>query len=172
MLANGDDAQAFQAFSKATQEDPHDTTARLNMGSVLLRAGAYPKAAEQFRAILQVTPDDATAQVGLAAALRGEADAKAAGKLEEARQLLEKVLDRDPHHVSALFNLGVLYADFLKKPADAKSYFTRFLSDAPSDHPARAEAERYLSAVGGAPKPDKAPEKKPEPATPKKGGGS
>ena len=51
---------AFQAFSKATQEDPRDTTARLNMGTVLLRAGAYAKAEEQFRAILQVSPDDTT----------------------------------------------------------------------------------------------------------------
>jgi tetratricopeptide (TPR) repeat protein len=151
LLANGDDAQAFQAFTKATQEDPRDTTARLNMGTVLLRAGSYAKAAEQFRAILTVSPEDTSAQVGLAAALRGEADPKSGGaKLEEARRLLEAVLANDPHHVGALFNLGVLNADFLKRPADAKTYFARFLSDAPSDHPARAEAERYMNSVGGA----------------------
>ena len=163
LLQQGDDAQAFQAFAKASQEDPRDTTARLNMGTVLLRAGAYAKASEQFRAILNVSPDDTSAQVGLAAALRGEADPKTgAAKLEEARQLLDKVLDKDPHHVSALFNAGVLYADFLKKPADAKGYFSRFLSDAPNDHPARAEAERYLGTVSAAAnaKPD-APSPKP-----------
>jgi tetratricopeptide (TPR) repeat protein len=169
-LANGDDAAAFQAFTKATQEDPRDTTARLNMGSVLLRAGAYVKAAEQFRAILQVSPDDSAAEVGLAAALRGESDAKATTKLEEARKYLEKVLERDPHDVSALFNLGVLNADFLKKPAEAKTYFSRFLSDAPRDHGARAEAERYMTSLSAA-KSDKPapPEKK---ADPKKGGGT
>ena len=164
LLSQGDDAQAFQAFAKASQEDPRDTTARLNMGTVLLRAGAYPKASEQFRAILQVSPDDTSAQVGLAAALRGDAEPKTGGaKLEEARQLLDKVLDKDPHHVSALFNAGVLHADFLKKPADAKGYFSRFLSDAPSDHPARAEAERYLGAVSAAAgaKPDDSADKKP-----------
>ncbi len=169
LLSQGDDAAAFQAFTKATQEDTRDTTARLNMGGVLLRAGAYAKAAEQFRAILHVSPDDASAQVGLAAALRGEAEAKGP-KLEEARQLLEKVLEKDPHNVSALYNLGILYADFLKRPADAKSYFSRFLSDAPSDHPARSEAERYMNAVSAAaPKPAAKPaEKRPE----KKGGGA
>ena len=36
----------FAAFSKAAQFDPHDTTARLNMGAVLFRAGAYAKADE------------------------------------------------------------------------------------------------------------------------------
>jgi tetratricopeptide (TPR) repeat protein len=171
-LANGDDAAAFQAFTKATQEDPRDTTARLNMGGVLLRAGSYARAAEQFRAILQVSPEDPAAEVGLAAAIRGEADPKNTAKLEEARKLLEKVLDRDPHDVSALFNLGVLYADYLKKPSDAKAYFSRFLSDAPGDHPARAEAERYMSTVSAAAaksdKPDKPPDRKPE--LPKKGG--
>ena len=148
-LAAGDDAAAFAAFTKATQEDPRDTTARLNMGAVLLRAGAYPKAAEQYRAILQLSPDDASAMVGLAAAIRGEADPAHAGRLEEARALLDKALERDPHNVAALYNMGVLYTDFLKKPAEGKPYFTRFLDDAPSDHPARADAERYVNAAGG-----------------------
>ncbi len=155
-LGTGDDAAAFAAFSKAAQFDPEDTTARLNMGGVLLRAGAYAKAEDQYRAILQATPDDASAQVGLAAALRGEADAQHAKKLEEARALLERVLDRDPHDVAALYNLGVLHADFLKRPVDARPYFKRFLDDAPSGHPARAEAERHIAqanAVAPAPPP-------------------
>lgn len=148
-LSRGDDATAFLAFVKATQADPKDTTARLNMGSVLLRAGAYAKAAEQFRAILQVLPDDNDATLGLAAALKGEgAQAKdGAPKVQEARALLEKLLARSPHNVGALFNLGVLYADVLKRPADARPLFDRFLEDAPSDHPARAEATRYATSL-------------------------
>ncbi len=147
-LQNGDDALAFQSFLKAAQQDPRDTTARLNMGGVLLRAGAYPKAEEQYRAILQVAPDDIEAQIGLAAAVRGEADPKSPGaKIEEARSLLTKVLDRDPHNLAALYNLGVLYADFLKQPANATPLFQRFLADAPSDHPARADAEKYMAGA-------------------------
>jgi Flp pilus assembly protein TadD len=166
-LGAGDDAVAFAAFSKAAQLDPQDTTARLNMGAVLLRAGAYGKAGEQYRAILQVAPDDPSAQVGLAAALRGEADAQHPKKLDEARALLEKVLDRDPHNVAALFNLGVLQADFLKHPAEAKPYFQRFLDDAPSAHPSRADAERHIAQVNAAAAP--APPAAPAPA-PAKGG--
>ncbi len=118
-LANGDDAEAFAEFRKASQADPKDTTSRLNMGVVLLKAGAYPKAEEQYRQILAVNADDVEAQVGLAAALRGEADAQHPQKLEEARALLDKVLAADPHNTSAEFNLGVLLADFLKRPGDA-----------------------------------------------------
>jgi Flp pilus assembly protein TadD len=166
-LANGDDAAAFVEFRKAAEADPRDTTARLNMGNVLVRAGAYAKAEEQFRAILQIAPDDEDAMIGLAAALRGEADDKHPQKLDEAKQLLDKALALDAHNVAALFNLGVLYADFLKKPADGAAYFKRFLSDAPSDHPMRAEAERYLSAASTgaspAPKPPAAPKSGPAP---------
>jgi len=160
-LQNGDDALAFQSFLKASQEDPRDTTARLNMGGVLLHAGAYAKAEEQFRAILQVSPEDNEAQIGLAAALRGQSDAKSPAKLEEARQLLTKVLDRDPHNIGALFNLGVLYADFLKKPAEATPLFQRFLSDAPGDHPSRAEAEKFIAGAVTPVKPTTTPTGKP-----------
>jgi len=177
LLANGDDALAFQAFSKATQNDPTDTTARLNMGSVLLRAGAYPKAEEQFRAIIAVDPENADANVGLAAALRGEATStNAAGqplpdqgpKLAEVQKLLDGVLSRDQHNISALYNLGVLDADFLKKPDDARRMFKRFLSEAPNDHPSRAEAERYMSTLdsSGGGKASAAPAAPPAAATP------
>ena len=143
-LAGGDDALAFQAFSKAAQEDPRDITSRMNMGAVLLRAGSYAKAAEQYRQALAAAPDEPAAQIGLAAALRGESENKNAKMIEEARSLLDKVLERDPHNIAALFNMGVLQAESLKKPADAKTFFERFLEDAPKDHPARAEAERQL----------------------------
>jgi Flp pilus assembly protein TadD len=171
-LQNGDDAEAFAEFRKASQADPRDTTSRLNMGVVLLKAGAYGKAGEQYREILKVSPDDTEAQVGLAAALRGEADAQHPQRLEEARQLLEKVVAANAHDTAALFNLGVLYADYLKQPAKAAPLFKSFLSDAPSDHPLRAEAERYVSAAAAnapPPPPPAAPAPPPpKPAPPKK----
>ena len=84
---------------------------------------------------------------------------------EEARGILEKVIDRDPHNVAALFNMGVLLADFLKRPGDAKTYFQRVLDDAPSGHPARPEAERYVSQSSSAsPAPTPSPAPAPMPA--------
>ena len=117
------------------------------MGVVLLRAGAYTAAEEQYRELLRVSPDDADAQVGLAAALRGQADAAHPQKLDGARVLLEKVLASDPHDTAASFNLGIRLADFIKKPAEATPYFKRFLADAPSDDPLRPEAEKHVSAA-------------------------
>jgi Flp pilus assembly protein TadD len=146
-LANGDDAEAFAEFRKAAQSDPHDTTSRLNMGVVLLRAGAYAKAEERYREILRVAPDDIEAELGLAAALRGGADVQHPNKLEEAGAGLERILTADPHNANALFNLGVLYADFLKRPVDALPLLRKFLTEAPQDHPARAEAQKLVSAT-------------------------
>jgi tetratricopeptide (TPR) repeat protein len=147
-LAKGDDAAAFASFVKASQLDPKDTTARLNMGTVLLRAGVYSKAEDQFRAVLKDSRDDADAEVGLACALRGQADKDRPAKYHEAQKVLESVLAKDPHNVEAEFNLAVLLADFLKRPAEAKPLFQRFLVDAPSDHPSRAEADRQIKAMG------------------------
>jgi tetratricopeptide (TPR) repeat protein len=167
LLAAGEDAQAFQAFLKAAQHDPRDTTARENMGVVLLRAGAYAKAEDQYRAALAVAPDDEEAMVGLAAALRGQAD-KGNAKLDEAQRLLERALTRDPHNVAALYNLGVLCFEFLHRPEEGQTYMRRFLSDAPEAHPARAEATRYLAAeVAPA-----APAAPPTPAAPAAAGGA
>ena len=172
-LGGGDDAQAFQAFSKAAQEDPRDTTSRLNMGAVLLRAGAYVKAAEQYKSALAAAPDEPAARIGLAAALRGESEGgKNAKLLDEAKALLEKVIESDPHNVAANFNLGVLYADSLKKPGEAKPFFERFLDDAPKDHPSRPEAERQVAGAKSAPPPaaPAAPPPTPAPAVAPAGG--
>ncbi|MCW5810026.1 MAG: tetratricopeptide repeat protein [Labilithrix sp.] len=168
-LAEGDDASAFKAFSLAAQEDPKDTTSRLNMGAVLLRAGSYAKAAEQFKSALAASPEETAAQLGLAAALRGESNGKDQKLLEEARTLLAQVLEREPHNVAALFNMGILLADSLKRPADAKPFFDRFLDDAPKDHPARPEAEKQLgNRSAAAPPVAPAPPAPPAPSTPTK----
>jgi cytochrome c-type biogenesis protein CcmH/NrfG len=94
-----------------------------------------------------VSPEDTEAELGMAAALRGQGDDKHQDKFVQAQQLLEAVLKKDGHNVAALFNLGVLLADFEKNPGKAAEYFKRFLADAPGDHPMRAAAQEYLVAA-------------------------
>ena len=145
------------------------------MGVVLLKAGAYTKAEEQYRAILKVSPDDVEAQVGLAAALRGEADAQHPQKLDEARGLLEKALAAESARRRARSSTWESSTPtFSSDQRDAGPLFKRFLSDAPSDHPLRAEAEKYVSAsAANAPPPPPPPPaapgvQKPAPPPPKK----
>jgi tetratricopeptide (TPR) repeat protein len=146
-LNQGDDAVAFRHFARASELDPKDTTARLNVATVLLEAGIYDKAAEQFRAALEAEPDNASAALGLAAARRAQGKRDETGPYLEAEKLIKGVLEREPQNLEATYNLAVLYADFLKRPSEASPLYQRFLDQAPKGHPARAEAEKALSAL-------------------------
>jgi tetratricopeptide (TPR) repeat protein len=146
-LKQGDDAVAFRHFARASELDPKDTTARLNVATVLLQAGVYDKAAEQFRAALETEPDNTSAALGLAAARRGQGKRDESAPFLEAEKLIKGVLEREPKNLDATYNLAVLYADFLKRPAEASPLYQRFLDQAPPGHPARAEAERALAAL-------------------------
>ena len=167
-LKRGDDAVAFQHFARASELDPKDTVARLNKGVVLLQAGVYPRAEKELRADLDVENDNDEAALGLAAALRGQGKRDSPGPYLEAEKVLKGVLDRDPHELDALFDLAVLYADFLGKPDKARPFVEQFLSEAPDKHPARAAAEK-LKADLGATKPEgtESPGGAPPPATSK-----
>jgi tetratricopeptide (TPR) repeat protein len=144
-LKRGDDAIAFRHFVRATELDPNDTTARLNMAIVLLKAGIYDRAAEELRAVLAAEPENTAAALGLAAARRAQGSRDNSAPYAEAEKLLKGVLEREPKNLSATFNLGVLYAEYLKKPSEAEPLLKRFLDEAPEKHSARAEAQRLLS---------------------------
>jgi tetratricopeptide (TPR) repeat protein len=146
-LNQGDDAVAFRHFAHASELDPKDATARLNVGTVLLEAGIYDKAAEQFRAVLEIEPDNTSATLGLAAARRAQGKRDETGPFLEAEKLIKGVLEREPKNLEATYNLAVLYADFMKRPADALPLYQRFLDQAPKGHPAHAEAEKALAAL-------------------------
>jgi tetratricopeptide (TPR) repeat protein len=144
-LKRGDDAVAFRHFARASDLDPNDTTARLNMAIVLLKAGVYGRAAEELRTVLGAEPENTAAALGLAAARRAQGSRDDSAPYAEAETLLKGVLEREPKNLFATFNLGVLYAEYLKKPNEAEPLLKRFLDEAPDKHPARAEAQRLLS---------------------------
>ena len=96
---------------------------------------------------MAIQPDDNMAAIGLAAALRCQGGRDKQGPFLEAEKLLKQVLDREPKNIAALFNLGVLYAEYLKKPGDAKPLLQKFLDNSPKSHPARAEAQKILSGA-------------------------
>ena len=61
--------------------------------------------------------------------------------------MLKEVLAVEPGNLAANHNLGILYVDFLQKPADAKPYLERFLADAAKDHPGRGYVEKKVAAM-------------------------
>jgi tetratricopeptide (TPR) repeat protein len=140
-LARGDTQRAFDEFDKAGRHDERFTPARLNRASVLLRAGDYAAARSEYEKVLAVTPDDMDARVALGICLRG------LGKPAEAEAEYQKALTAAPNHAAALFNLGVLRAEFQSRPADALPLFEKYLDVSAKDDPQRKAAERYLSEL-------------------------
>jgi tetratricopeptide (TPR) repeat protein len=154
-LTRGDDAVAFRHFQRASELDANDTTARLNTGVVLVQAGVYDRAIKELKAVVDVEPDNTSAALALAAAIRGRAKRDDTAAFAESERLLSGVLEREPKNLSAALNLAILYADYLKRPADAEKLYRRFLAEAPAKHPGRPEAERWLAASTAGPAPAK-----------------
>lgn len=140
-LDRGDTQAAFEAFEGAVAVDASFKPARLNMGSVLLRAGDYAGAAAQYQAVLQTDDEDLDARVAYAIALRGQ------GEHRQARREYERVLRANPEHPDALFDLAVLRAEFLDQRPQSREQFQEFLRVAPRRHPARERAEQYLQEI-------------------------
>jgi tetratricopeptide (TPR) repeat protein len=154
-LKRGEDAIAFGHFAKATELDPNDTAAGLNTATVLLQAGVYDRAEKHFRAVLAVQPESVEAKLGLAAALRGQGSRNDQGPYRAAESLLKEILAATPGDWAAAHNLAVLYAESLDRPEEATAEYSRFLSGAPSEHPARAKAQKWVddhSAVAANPR--------------------
>jgi tetratricopeptide (TPR) repeat protein len=146
-LKQGDDAVAFRHFARASELDPKDTTARLNMATVLLQAGVHEAAAEQFSAVLAVSPNETMATLGLAAATRARGSRDDKAPYQESERLYKSILEREPNNINALFNLAILYADFVQRGGDAKPLFQKFLRLAPPKHPSRELANKKLAGL-------------------------
>lgn len=147
-LARGDTQEAFRAFAQAIEADPRYTPARKNQGSVLLHAGDYEGARDEYQAVLRIDEADHDARVALAIALRG------LGRHEGARRHYERVLEESPNHLGAVFNLAILRAEFLEQRPQSRELFVRFMELAPRNHPRRAMAQQYLDEIpapGGEP---------------------
>jgi tetratricopeptide (TPR) repeat protein len=55
--------QAIEDFRKAADGDPNDTDYRFNLGYALFKKGDFAGAAEQFRAVLAIRPEDSIADL-------------------------------------------------------------------------------------------------------------
>jgi tetratricopeptide (TPR) repeat protein len=95
---------AVRVSKDAVARFPESADARFRLGSSLERAGQYAEAEKTFLELLQMRPNDAPAQnyLGYMWADRGE-------KLQEAHELLEKAVGREPRNGAYLDSLGWVY---------------------------------------------------------------
>jgi tetratricopeptide (TPR) repeat protein len=94
---------AAAAYRKALELDPASSAANYNLGSSLLRGGAYAEAEKHFRAALKKTPSSQTyAGLGIALWRQGRAD--------EAIASLKAAIEADPKNTAAQQELAQVLA--------------------------------------------------------------
>jgi len=108
---------------------------------VYLDCGDYKHAREELVEAVRIDPNDAEAEVALGVAARG------AGRLDEARRAYERALDIEEDYAPALFNLGVLYMDFDKDKAKAKTFLTQYAQSGDATDAKKQEAEARLKEL-------------------------
>jgi tetratricopeptide (TPR) repeat protein len=145
-LRQGKSQEAFERFDYAASLDGNYIDARFNKASVLLDVGDYTRAKVELAAIVEKRPDDFTAWVALGVAVRGLKDHKEAAKIWE--RVIKESPRRSAPRVDAIFNLGMLKADFLQDAAGAKSDLDQYLQEAPTSHSKRSAAEEKRKELG------------------------
>ena len=138
-LRRVDDARA--AFRTLVEQDPNAASAWNNLGVLELGARRVDAAAEAFRHAVAADASRGDAWQGLGAALVARDPLAAIDAWRKAERLL-------PRDYDLLFNLGIALASG-PRPAEAQSYLTRFLREAPRDRYGRdvAQVKRLLETL-------------------------
>jgi tetratricopeptide (TPR) repeat protein len=145
-LRQGNAQAAFERFDHAASLDATYIDARFNKASVLLDAGDYPRAKVELAAIVEKRADDHAAWVALGVAHRGMAQHKEAARVWE--RVIREAPRRSTPRADAMFNLGLLKADFLNDTAGAKAALDQYLQEAPSSHSKRQAAQEKRKELG------------------------
>lgn len=95
--------EAIVGFRRAAAIDHTYAKAHNNLGVALLRTGKVDAAAQEFRLLLAQEPRNVDAMTNLATALKSSS-----GRLEEARELLQRALSIDGRNATAHYNLALI----------------------------------------------------------------
>lgn len=96
---------ALADYRLAVQRDPGDADCHRALGLLLLEMNQYAKAEGHFQALSELRPGDPTARLGIARCV------VARGDVDQARRVLDELLDAYPDSVRALIERGKLATD-------------------------------------------------------------
>lgn len=145
-LRQGRAQEAFERFDHAASLDANYIDARFNKAAVLLDAGDYARAKPELTAIVEKRPDDFAAWVALGVANRGLGQHKEAAKIWD--RVIKEAPRRSTPRLDAMFNLGLLKADFLNDTAGAKVDLDQYLQESAGSHSKQKQAEEKRKELG------------------------
>ncbi|MGA7915424.1 MAG: tetratricopeptide repeat protein [Candidatus Acidiferrales bacterium] len=130
-VQSGNPEKALSALMQARKASPRNPDVEFDFAMVALRMNLLPDAAEAFRGVLAVRPDDAKSLYGL-----GRADIGLA-KYEDAAATFSRYVQLYPQDASGHYALGVSLAS-LEKTSEASAQFQRSVEIQPE------QTESYL----------------------------
>ena len=126
-LAMEDEPSAIGYFQEALGVDPNHVESNLNLGFIALNSGNYQFALEKFDAALVTNPDQMSAKLGRAVALRGTQD------LDGASKLYAQILNSSTADRIVYFNAATLEAKYQKDYKKAQQLLEEYKAANPTD---------------------------------------
>jgi tetratricopeptide (TPR) repeat protein len=134
-------ASAVLDCRRAVDVDPGNDYARLRLAENLVVTGPASEAVEQFELLRRVRPDSDKVLLGLARARMQLA------QCNEARQILDELLELQPQHAQALSERGkLLFAE--GDAAEAEPFLRRALAEEPHDRQTLYNLVQCLDQLG------------------------
>ena len=131
----------MDAMMGALANMPSDYASLVQMGNESMDHGNYAVAAECYKRALAQEGSSSDVRTDYGACLHGM------GLAQRALEEFQKVLDDDPAHTIANYNMGVVFFS-IEQSDSAKVYFTKYLKLDPQGH-AASSAQNYLKEIGG-----------------------
>ena len=122
---DGRTAEATRLYQDVLAHDLSNYMAHVQLARIAETTRDYPRAIDERRRALEINPDDSGLLLDLGVTL-GKA-----GRAAEAAETLQKAVAVNSRDTRALYWLGIAYLQ-LRKPDDARSALSRFISLAPS----------------------------------------
>ncbi len=99
-----DVAQVVRDLETKLAETPNDVDVMIELGALYFELQVYPRAADLFSAVLEITPEDAGVRSDLASSFLYQ------GMIRLARNEYRAAIETDPKLTDAYFNLGISYS--------------------------------------------------------------
>lgn len=127
LLKGNQIAEAEQAFTWLTQDFPQYAGPWTNLGIIMAKSNRASQAFTNLVRAVELNDDDATAWNWLGILYRQARD------YARAENAYKSALKADDGLALAHLNLGILYDEYLKRPADALPHYRRYLQIAGKD---------------------------------------
>lgn len=118
--------ETIKAFQEALKEKPDDVSINLKLAETYQIAEQYDNAAEAYRKLAEINPDEATAYYGMVVKMYD-----GIGMFEKAIEAANKIVEFNPDSELAVYNLGIMYSK-LEKYDDAIKTFRKALTINPN----------------------------------------